>query len=66
MKAALQVVFKSNERPWSTRYELPSWMAPKTRDEAMRWARGMRDCLEDAYTVDLLIDGKRVEIEAAQ
>lgn len=57
----LQVQFRSNERPWSTRYEPPSWMQPKTRDDAIAWATGMKRQL-DAYTVDLMEDGARIEL----
>lgn len=63
MSYYLQVQFKSNERPWSTRYEPPSWMQPKTRDEAISWADGMKRQL-DAYTVELMEDGSRIDLPA--
>lgn len=57
----LSVTFCSNERPWSTLYD-PSPYPPKSDEDAIRWARGMRDGLS-GYVVTLIKDGEPIDID---
>lgn len=59
---ALSVMFLSNEHPWSMVYDKPKVYMPKTDEEAIDWARGMREGLT-GYQVTLLRDGHPVDID---
>lgn len=52
----LDVRFKSNERPWSTKYD-PRPYPPKSDEDAIRWAEGMAEGMGEMYDVQLLKDG---------
>ena len=56
MTYTLHVVFKSNERPWSTEYD-PGCYAPKNDSDAERWAYQMQEGLGSGYQCTLLRDG---------
>lgn len=60
----LSVTFRSNECPWSTIYD-PRPYPPKSDEEAIEWARGMREGLQ-GYQVTLLKDDQPVNIEEEQ
>lgn len=57
----LSVTFRSNERPWSTIYD-PAPYPPKSDEEAITWARGMKEGL-GGYDVTLLKDGQPLSFE---
>lgn len=55
----LQLVFKSNERPWSMVYH-GAPPGPQSEEEARKWADGMNKGAEDLYYITLLCDGKAI------
>lgn len=62
----LQIVFKSNERPWHhSHYSPPTWAPKMTRAEAISWAAYMQDNMPD-YQITLYEDGKVLAYEAQQ
>jgi len=64
MAYVLHVMFKSNERPWSTQYVFNN--QPRSDAEAVRHARGMADRMGDDYQCALFRDGHKIELESAQ
>jgi hypothetical protein len=52
----LAISFRSNEQPFNTNYD-PAPYGPKSDEDAIRWAAGMADQL-DNYDVTLLRDGQ--------
>lgn len=57
----LQIVFKSNERPWRhDRYE-PYPRLGMTREEAIDWASFFNDNIGGDYQITLFEDGKVID-----
>jgi hypothetical protein len=59
----LQIIFKSNERPWrNDRYE-PYPRLGMTRDEAIEWAASFSEIIGGAYQITLFEDGRVLPYE---
>lgn len=60
MTYSLHVVFKSNERPFSTVYQ--PLRQPMDEADAIAWAVGMREGMGAEYTATLMRDGTAIPL----
>ena len=62
MKYTLSIVFKSNERPYSTIYDPSPYVPADSDEDAIGWATRFGKEMGNAYAITLLKDGEPLKV----